>query len=371
MKTTLLPLALLVSLAQGASAVPPTLEEVRKEMAIPSAGELRGQLDGVGFATTAAQMRKVFDLSASPPASERLGEAPPPGLAGAICPHDDYLYAGRVYRGVLPLVTAKTVVVVGVFHRFRRFDAKDVLVFDTYRAWRAPDGEVPVSVLREEILGRLPKGDTVADPAMHDSEHSVEALVYWLKHRRKDVEIVPVIVPSMGWERLSELGERLGAAIAAAAKARGLVLGRDLAVVVSADAVHYGSDFRHVPFGDGGIDAYARATARDVSMLKALGGPLEAAKARAFHSTCVNPDSPADYRVTWCGRFSIPLGLVALSRLGRDLGVPLEARPLAYATSVGVPELPIRGDGLGETAPANLYHFVGYPSLAIVRSAPE
>ena len=72
--------------------------------------------------------------------------------------------------------------------------------------------------------------------------------------------------------------------------------------------------------------------------------------------------------MTWCGRFSIPLGLVALSRLGRDLGLPLDARPLAYATSVGAPELPVRGDGLGETAPANLYHFVGYPSLAVVQA---
>lgn len=360
-----------VAVAHGAFSAPPNLEEVRKEMAIPSAGDVRGQLDGVGFATTAEQMEKVFDLSAAPPAPERLGEAPPPGVAGAICPHDDYLYAGRVYRGVLPLVTAKTVVVVGVFHRFRKFDAKDVLVFDTYRAWRAPDGEVPVSALREDVLAFLPKGDAVADAAMHDSEHSVEALVYWLKHLRKDVEILPVIVPSMGWERLSELGERLGAAIATSAKARGLVLGRDLAVVVSADAVHYGSDFRHVPFGDGGIDAYAKATARDVSMLRALGGPLEAAKARAFHETCVSPVRPADYLVTWCGRYSIPLGLVTLSRLGRDLGVSLEARTLAYATSVGAPELPVRGDGLGETAPANLYHFVGYPSLAIARSVPE
>ncbi len=249
------PFLLLVALSSGASSAPPSLEHVRMEMAIPSAGNVRGQLDGVGFATTAAQMKKVLALSTAPRAPERLGEAPPPGLAGAIRPHDDYLYAGRVYRGVLPLVTAKTVVVGGVFHRFRKFDAKDVLVFDTDRAWRAPDGEVPVSTLREEILGRLPKGDAVADAAMHDSEHSVEALVYWLKHLRKDVEVVPVIVPSMGWERLSELGERLGAAIAAWAQARGLVLGRDLAVVVSADAVHYGSDFRHVPFGDRGVDA--------------------------------------------------------------------------------------------------------------------
>jgi AmmeMemoRadiSam system protein B len=340
-------------------------------MAIPSAGDVRGQLDGVGFARTAEQMKRVIDLAGAPPSPERLGPTVLPGVAGAICPHDDYLYAGRVYREVLPLVTARTVVVVGVFHRFRRFDAKDVLVFDAYRAWRAPDGEVPVSTLREDVLARLPKGDAVVDAAMHDSEHSVEAVVYWLRHLRKDVEILPVIVPSMGWARLSELGERLGAAIAASAKTRGLILGRDLAVVVSADAVHYGPDFRHVPFGDGGIDAYARATARDVSMLRALGGPLEAAKARAFHETCVNPDSPADYRVTWCGRYSIPLGLVALSRLGRDLGLQLAARPLAYATSVGAPELPIRGDGLGETAPANLFHFVGYPSLAVVGSASE
>ena len=355
-----------VALATGAAAAPPTLEEVRKEMAIPSAGDVRGQLDGVGFARTAEQMKRVYDLSAAPPAPERLGEAPEAGVAGAICPHDDDLYAGRVYRGVLPLVTAKTVVVVGVFHRFRKFDAKDVLVFDTYRAWRAPDGEAPVSPLREEVLARLPKGDAVADAAMHDSEHSVETIVHWLRHRRKDVEILPVIVPSMRWERLSELGERLGAALAAVARERGLVLGRDLAVVVSSDAVHYGADFRHVPFGDGGIDAYEKATARDVSMLRGLAGPLVAAKTRSFYETCVNPADPADYRVTWCGRFSIPLGLVTLARLGGDLGVPLEARPLAYATSVGAPELPVRGDGLGETAPANLYHFVGYPSMAIV-----
>jgi AmmeMemoRadiSam system protein B len=362
-----LAVSVLLALFPGAAvAVPPTLEEVRKEMAIPSSGDLRGQLDGVGFARTAEQMKKVFELSGAPPSPDRLGTAPAPGVAGAVCPHDDYLYAGRVYREVLPLVTAKTVVVVGVFHRFRKFDAKDVLVFDTYRAWRAPDGEVPVSPLREEVLARLPKSDAAADAAMHDSEHSVEALVAWLKHLRKDVEILPVIAPQMRWERLEELGERLGSALSSAAKARGLVLGQDLAVVVSADAIHYGADFRQVPFGDGGIDAYAKATARDVAMLRALGGPLEAAKARAFYETCVNPESPADYRVTWCGRFSIPLGLVTLSRLARDLGgPPLAAVPLVYATSVGAPELPVRGDGLGETAPANLYHFVGYPALAV------
>lgn len=359
----------LSALGPMATAAPPSLAEVRREMAVPSTDEVRGQLDGVGFPTTAAQMAKVWELSAAPPFPAGLGEAAPAGVAGVVGPHDDVLYAGRVYRRTFPLVTAKTVVLVGVFHRFRRFDAKDLLVFDTYRAWRTPDGEVPVSPLREEVLARLTKGDFVADAAMHDSEHSLETVVQWLRHARKDVEIVPVIVPAMSWPRLLELGERLGEALGSVAKARGLVLGRDLAVVVSSDAVHYGADFRHVPFGEGGIDAYAKAVARDVGMLKALGGPLAASKARGFHEACVNPADPADYRVTWCGRFSVPLGLVALERLGKELGVALEARPLAYATSVGAPELPVRGDGLGETAPANLYHFVGYPSLAVVAGA--
>ena len=63
-----------------------------------------------------------------------------PGVLGVIGPHDDYIYAARIYRDVFPRVTAKTVVVVGVFHRYRRFEARDQLVFDSYRAWRSPDG---------------------------------------------------------------------------------------------------------------------------------------------------------------------------------------------------------------------------------------
>jgi hypothetical protein len=49
--------------------------------------------------------------------------------------------------------------------------------------------------------------------------------------------------------------------------------------------------------------------------------------------------------------------------MSRDLG-PLTGHPLAYATSVGWPELPVRDLGLGATAPASLYHFVSYPAVA-------
>ncbi len=350
---------------QPQAASPPTLEQARAEMNIPSRSlALRGQRDSVGFASTAAQMARVWELSTSPPAPDSLGPAPAAGVAAVICPHDDYLYAGRVYRKVLPLVRAKTVVLVGVFHRYRRFAAHDRLVFDPYRAWRTPDGPVPVSDLREALLASLAPDDYVQDAAMHDSEHSLEALVYWLKHARPDLEIVPIIVPAASFARLQELADHLGAALATAMEARGLALGRDVAIAISTDGVHYGSDFRYVPYGEGGVAAYEKATAKDHALLAGpLAGPLTMAKVRDLYSTFVNPEKPDDYRLTWCGRFAVPLGLLLVERVTRDLGGAF-AHPLAYATSVGWPELPVRDVGLGETAPANLYHFVSYPAVA-------
>src|SRR5512136_2631907 len=72
-------------------ATPPSLEEVRKGMAIPSSDGVRGQQDAVGYASKPEQMARVWELSAAAPSPEKLGEPPAPGVAGAICPHDDYV----------------------------------------------------------------------------------------------------------------------------------------------------------------------------------------------------------------------------------------------------------------------------------------
>ncbi len=367
----LLLLAPALAAAQAALQPPgpaPSLAEVRAGMAIPSTDSVRGQLDGVGYARTAEQMARVWELSERPPAPGSFGPLPAPGLLGAICPHDDYLYAGRVYRRIVPLVTARTVVLVGVFHRYRRFGARDRLIFDPYRAWRSPDGEIPVSPLRQAVLSRLAPGDAVQDAAMHDSEHSVEAIAYWLRHQRADLEILPLLVPAMPTERMEALAGRAGAALAEAMRARGLALGRDVAVVVSSDGVHYGADFAHVPFGEGGVEAYGRAMAVDRALLQGpLAGPVSAAKAEAFSAACVDPADPDRYRLTWCGRFSVPFGLLLLEATARALGQPPPVGiPVALSASVDVPELPLRAIGLGPTAPASLYHFVSHPAVAFV-----
>ena len=344
----------------------PTLEEVRAQMGIPSAGGVRGQRDAVGYATTASGMARVWELSATGPRPESFGERGAPGAIGVLGPHDDYIYTARVYREAFPLVTAKTVVIVGVFHRYRMFGERDRLVFDDYRAWRSPGGEIAVSALRDELAAAMPAGMAVKDAAAHDSEHSIEGIAYFLQHARPDLEIVPVIVPGASFERLAQMASRLAGALAGSMRRRGWKLGEDVAIVISTDGTHYGEDFRYSPHGPGGVEALERAREHDRRLLReTLAGPLAADCARRFYSTVVDPADPDRYRVTWCGRFSVTFGMLFLDEVARQAGIArLEGVPLALGVSVDTPELAIREEGMGPTAPANLYHFVTHPALA-------
>src|SRR6185436_15317699 len=217
--------------------------------------------------------------------------------------------------------------------------------------------------LRQALLRRLPREDWTQDTTAHDLEHSLEPLVCWLRHERPDLEIVPVIVPAARFERLQELGDHLGAALAAELGARGWKLGRDVAIAISADAIHYGPDFQQTRFGTG-IDAYQKAVEMDHGLMQGpLAGRLEIGKLRKLYETFVDPEHPDDYRWTWCGRFSVPLGLLTLERATRSAG-GATGHPIAYSTSIGSPLLELRDVGMAPTAPSNLYHFVGYPGVA-------
>jgi len=369
-------LLILPSLAHAQAAVypvgngRPSAAEARKEMGIPSTDEVRGQLDTVGYASKPEAMAKVWTLAAEPPAPLSLSPLPgPPGVLGLIGPHDDYVYAARVDRQIYPLVTAKTVVLVGVFHRYRRFGAHDQMIFDSYRAWRSPDGEIKVSPLRDALVAALPKDEAVKDGVAHDAEHSVEAIAYFLKHARRDVEIVPLLIPAASFARLSTMATHLGGALAAEMKRRKLQLGRDVAIVISTDGTHYGSDFQYVPFGAGGVDTFQKAMAQDRQLIEsALGGPLTTDKAQKFFAAVVNPDKPDEYRMPWCGRFSVPFGLVFLAETAKRLGLGVvRGMPLLLGASVDTPQLKTHDVGVGPTAPANLYHFVTQPGVAFVR----
>jgi AmmeMemoRadiSam system protein B len=376
-------LAGLLALGAGEPATPPTREEVEARMGLPSQGDrVRGMRDTVGFVVTAEQAEELFDGILGDGERRMIARQdkvlemkPESGFLGGICPHDDHLYAGRVYVPLTERITAPRVVLIGVFHGARHWDLENRLVFDGFESWHGPWGPVPVDALRRELLESLPTESVVVSNAMHEFEHSLEAIVPFLQHRDRDVSIVPILVPYMNWEKLSELSDQLAGALATAMQRHDWRLGSDVAVVISSDSVHYGKDFEHAPFGLG-PDAYVQAVERDEELIEHhLTGPLTVSKPRGFLERLVEPEDVRQYRIPWCGRFSIPFGVELLRKTTRNLGDPVPVGHfLRYGTSLSEPEPPVseatRRAGLGYTAPSNFHHWVGYAAIGYLPPSP-
>jgi len=295
-------------------------------------------------------------------------------LAG-ISPHDDYLYAARVYAHLYPGIKAKRVVIFGVAHKARLFHVENALVFDTYPAWLGPFGNIPVADdLRRNIEERLDPGMVLVSDEVHDSEHSVEGLLPFLQYYDRGVEIVPILISYMGWERMDELAAALGKALAAIVEERGWKPGVDISFLFSSDCVHYGDQsWGGKNFADFGVDraGYEKAVARDLRIIhETLEGPLERKKIRDFFSRLVKPEDYHEYAVTWCGRYSVPFGLDCLLHFcGRLKMKPPRGVLLRYGTTLeeGVLDLHPKGS-LGVTAPVSLRHWVGFCSIGFALS---
>lgn len=349
----------------------------------PAGGEeesprrVREPVDRVGYCWTPEAVDRLV-AHAEEREGERLAEsaarlalADGAGLAAAIAPHDDYAYAQQVYAHVFPHVTARTVILVGVAHRARDYpETEGRIVFESYDAWVGPYGEVPVSALRDEWLAAIPAGQgVVVHDELHAVEHSLEALIPWLQHQRRDVEIVPLLVPSAAWPGLDHGAEWLADPLAHLLRSKGWALGHDVAIVISSDAVHYGDEgWGERTFAEFGTDGagYDNAVARDLELVEQhLAGVVAPPRLGQLHHALV-ADDVHEYRVPWCGRFSIPFGLALAYYLNRNLkSPPLDAVLLRYGTTLDPGRSDPGVEGLGVTAPASLHHWVGFFAMGV------
>jgi hypothetical protein len=115
------------------------------------------------------------------------------------------------------------------------------------------------------------------------------------------------------------------------------------------------------------VEGYRLAVERDIALAeKYLAGPIDRRDLREFLYACVDAENIMNYRITWCGRFSVPFGLDVASRLvERFESRSLRGVLLDYGTSVSEASLDLEGvGGLGTTAPNNLHHWVGYAAIA-------
>jgi AmmeMemoRadiSam system protein B len=331
-------------------------------------------VDLVGFPQTAGEMTAIGDgvervekdqIAAN---QQRYGLGPDSALVAAWSPHDDYVITARVYAHVMRYMKARRVILIGNAHWSEAFGIRRTLVFDDFAEWRGPYGPVKVSPLREEILAALPPASVVVNRTVHATEHSLEALLPYLQYYNRTVEIVPIVVPVMPWADLDARATELSAAVAAVARKHGWKLGRDLAVLASGDGQHYGdygwSYYGYHPFGCD-ADGYKKALEQDDRLVSSyLAGPVEVERLHGLFSELVNADDVSKYRITWCGRFAVPLGIRFADLLTRALeNRPLTGLALRGGSSIAFPLLQVPGSKLGLTSDTNLHHFVTYQAV--------
>jgi AmmeMemoRadiSam system protein B len=285
----------------------------------------------------------------------------------AICPHDDYSYVGYLYPAVLKNINAKTILLFGVAHKARLMKLEDQIIFDSYNYWKAPYGPVKVSHLREEIIAQLPPGSFQVNDSMQKMEHSLEALIPFLQFFYRNFEIVPVLITSMSFEKMKQIANLLAGAINKTELGRNWKWGEDYAIIISNDAVHYGDeDWGGKNFASYGTDhmGYQLAIQHDQEIMESISGDLDPEKIRDFCNYTVQDTNFREYKWTWCGRYSVPFGLLTAYYL-KELqgGNPLRGIPVGHSTSVDHPKLPVEDLRMGVTAPANNHHWVGYAAI--------
>jgi AmmeMemoRadiSam system protein B len=333
-------------------------------------GVTRDFVDPVGFPTTSDQAEKVIEQSLMRGETQTDQSALPQSpMYSAICPHDDHIYAGPLYLPVMKRLSARHLVLIGVFHKAWKWDVEDALIFDDFETWKGPHGSLPVDTsLRSAILEELPDGDFIVNNEYHSVEHSLEAFTGFIQHFDPEAVILPILVPYMKWERVDSLARDLSEALSKVMKKKNWKLGRDVQILISNDSVHYGDQGwggkNYAPFGTG-IDGLKKAKERDMMLIQQhLLGTIEPVKTRKLLYHLVDEEDVRQYRVTWCGRFSVPFGVNLTYHLSSDLHQPVpRGILLGYGTSVELGELPVRDLGLGVTAPANLRHWVGYTAV--------
>ena len=318
--------------------------------------EIRPIRDDVGYCWNSAQMKTLMDYLASVEKDSISGQ----GLVGGISPHDDYLYAARTYYPLFKAIRAKEVVVFGVTHgtvRKEMGNPQNVLILDSYKAWHGVSSDVPISPLREFIKSRLDTSFFMVSNKAQQLEHSIEGLIPFIQYFNPDFHLTPIMVTAMPFAGMDSVADALSEIIAGYIRIHHLVPGKDIVFLISSDANHYGKDFDNAPFGEDAA-AHRKATEQDQQI-------ADSCIADTVTSGKILKLTGELQDVVWCGRYSIPFGMLATQKIMMRLtGKGLTATIVRYSDSYTGGVLPLHQTGMGTTAPFSLKHWVGYLSAA-------
>jgi MEMO1 family protein len=335
--------------------------------------KIRQMIDTIGFASKPGQMDEFIKRAYNTLRDYQYCLQNTPGVESplhwkvAISPHDDYTYVGYLYPCLLSNISVKTIILLGVCHKAKLFNLENKIIFDTYSNWKMPYGNVRVSRIREEIISGLPLDSYIIHDSIQALEHSVEAIIPFLQYYNRGVEIVSILIPYMSYDKMDEIAEPLAGAIKTAVEKNRMEWGRDFAIVISSDAVHYGDeDWGGKNFALYGTDSigYSKAVEHEYEIINSsLVGNIQKEKIKKFIGYTVDEKNFKEYKWTWCGRYSVPFGLLTSFYLQKLFNLELTGSLVGYATSLDYPPVPVTDIGMGITAPANIHHWVGYAAI--------
>ncbi|MFT7353008.1 MAG: AmmeMemoRadiSam system protein B [Flavobacterium sp.] len=284
-----------------------------------------------------------------------------------ISPHDDYKYAGKLYHTSLTGVNAKTIILVGVAHRARNHKLQDKIIFGSFTHWKSPYGKLKISDLNTAIQKKLSKNSFIVHDSMQALEHSLEAIIPFLHKKNSTLEIVPILVPYINYETIHTVSSDLSSVVSKILKANSLHFGKDVAIVISNDAVHYGTENWSKNLAPYGVDSVGTEKARhhDKQLIsKFLTGAISMNKIKNFTEETVQESDYKEYKWIWCGRYSVPFGLAFANKLNiLQNKVSLTGHLLAYASSIDHELIQVEDLGMGTTAIATQKHWVAYASI--------
>jgi AmmeMemoRadiSam system protein B len=330
---------------------------------------VRPLADTVGFAHLGWQMDSVMARigrsAVHHPGNDTFQYEGTPAVV--ICPHDDYSYVGSLYPAALQNIHAQTVIIFGVAHKAKLLNVENQVIFDSFNYWKGPYGNVKVTDIRKEIIEKMPHQLFQVNDSLQRLEHSVEALIPFLQYYNRNVQIVSILVPYMAYDRMQEIAGPLSRAIKKATIDNGLLWGKDFAIVISTDAVHYGDEDwggkNYAPYGTDST-GYSQAVAHEQEIMETLSGDLDPEKVRAFCNYTVDEKDYREYKWTWCGRYSVPLGLLTAFELNETAGgKSLVGSIIGYSNSINHPAVKVDDLKMGQTAPASMHHWVGHAAI--------
>lgn len=326
------------------------------------AEETRPNRKGSACTWSAAQMDELLRfLQTHAPKPPK--DAPP--LIAAISPHAAYGDAGPAYYPVFEQVSAPEVVIFGVTHRAIRDklgQPQAKLILDTYAQWAGPYGQTRISDLRAAIQQQLGAEHILVNNEAQCLEHSIDSLLPFLQHARRDARLTPLMVTAMRFDTMDQLSAELAAVIAAYMQAQHLELGKDICFLISADANHYGEDFSNHHFGTG-AEAHRRGMAHDRKLIEAyLQGEITPARIKGLTKELWGEDYKDYGNVVWCGQYSIPFGLLTVYHLLEKLHAErrLTGQLFLYGDSYTESQRPKAERPPGGTIPSTLEHWVGF-----------